>query len=89
MMDEISLLPSRSPVTAVTVTSLVMSVPELVMNCLEPLITHVAIVSFAVVLGGAGIGAAARLGQAEARPVPGRWPASGSHSCFCASVPNR
>ena len=28
------------PVTAVTVTSYVMSVPELVMNCLLPLITH-------------------------------------------------
>ena len=39
-IDEISFLPPVSPVTAVTVTSLVMSVPELVMNCLEPLITQ-------------------------------------------------
>ena len=35
-MDEISRL-SRAPDTAVTVTRRVMSVPELVMNCLDPL----------------------------------------------------
>ena len=29
-----------SPVTAVIVTSLVISLPEFVMNCLVPLITH-------------------------------------------------
>ena len=40
MIVEISLRPSRSPVTAVTVTKRVMAVPELVMNCFEPLITH-------------------------------------------------
>ena len=40
MIVEISLRPSRSPVTAVTVTNRVMSVPELVMNCFEPLMTH-------------------------------------------------
>src|SRR6185369_2991168 len=49
-IDEISFLPSFSPVTAVTVTSLVMSVPELVMNCLLPLITQVDPSDFAVVL---------------------------------------
>ena len=38
---EISLLPSgRSPVTAVTVTKAVRSVPLLVMNALLPLMTH-------------------------------------------------
>ena len=38
---EISGLPlSRVPVRAVIVQSEVMSVPELVMNCLLPLITH-------------------------------------------------
>ena len=37
MIVEISFFPSSFwPVTAVTVTSEVMSVPELVMNCLEP-----------------------------------------------------
>jgi hypothetical protein len=41
MTDEISLPPfAFTPVTAVTVTRLVMSVPELVMNALDPLITH-------------------------------------------------
>ena len=39
-IDEISFLPPVSPVTAVTVTSLVISVPELVMNCLLPLMTQ-------------------------------------------------
>src|SRR5581483_6349470 len=37
---EISLRPSCVPVTAVTVTAEVMSVPELVMNDFDPLITH-------------------------------------------------
>ena len=40
MIVEISLAPSFCPVTAVRVTKRVMSVPELVMNCLDPLITH-------------------------------------------------
>ena len=41
MIVEISFLPSAMfPVTAVTVTSEVMSVPELVMNCLLPLMIH-------------------------------------------------
>ena len=39
-IDEISLRPRPRPVTAVTVTSPVMSVPALVMNALVPLITH-------------------------------------------------
>ena len=41
MIEEISFLPSSVvPVTAVTVTRPVMSVPELVMNALVPLMTH-------------------------------------------------
>ena len=41
MIAEISFLPSSVvPVTAVTVTRPVMSVPELVMNALVPLMTH-------------------------------------------------
>lgn len=44
MIVEISFLASAAvpvvPVTAVTVTSDVMSVPELVINCLEPLMIH-------------------------------------------------
>ena len=41
MIVEISGLPSsRTPVRAVTVLRLVISEPELVMNCLAPLTTH-------------------------------------------------
>lgn len=76
------------PVTAVTVTSAVMSVPEFVMNALEPLITH------------SSPSRAARVVVPPASdPVPGSVspnPASasplsslGSHCSFCASVPNR
>ena len=63
---EISFFPS-SPrsVTAVTVTSEVMSVPEFVMNALVPLITHSPPSSFAVVRVAPGVRAAAGLGQAE------------------------
>ena len=50
MIEEISLRPSAvSPVTAVTVTNVVMSVPELVMNDLVPLMTHSSPSSRAVV----------------------------------------
>jgi hypothetical protein len=45
MNEVISLPPSGLvPVTAVTVTSSVMSVPELVMNAFVPLITHSSVV---------------------------------------------
>ena len=40
IVDSSGLPPSRSPVRAVTVTSEVISEPELVMNCLAPLTTH-------------------------------------------------
>lgn len=45
-MEDSSFEPSGLvPVTAVTVTSAVMSVPELVMNAFEPLITHSSVAS--------------------------------------------
>ena len=54
-----------SPVTAVTVTSVVMSVPLLVMKALVPLMTHSPSSSRAVVAGPAGVAAGAGLGEAE------------------------
>lgn len=89
MMVESSLEPSGFvPVTAVTVTSAVMSVPELVMNAFEPLITH------------SSPSRTARVWVPPAsEPKPGSVspkPASasplssfGSHCAFCSSVPNR
>ena len=84
------MLPSGCvPVTAVTVTSAVMSVPELVMNALDPLITHCAVLEHAPWSGW------------RRRPIPPPGSVSpkapsaspahsrGSHSCFCSSVPNR
>ena len=67
MMVEISLVPSGAvPVTAATVTSAVMSVPELVMNAFVPLITHSPpLVQDRAGPGAAGVGAAAGLGQPE------------------------
>ncbi|CAM5708767.1 hypothetical protein MAUB1S_02623 [Mycolicibacterium aubagnense] len=88
-IDEISLCPpGSSPVTAVTVTSLVMSVPEFVMNCLEPLMIQVSPSSFAVVL----VAPASLPPPASVKPkAPNAFPlaSSGSHSCFCSSLPNR
>ena len=86
---EISFFPS-SPrsVTAVTVTSEVMSVPELVMNALVPLITHSPPSSFAVVR----VAPASEPPPASVRPnPPSVRPAarSGSQRCFCSSEPNR
>ena len=77
-----------SPVTAVTVTSRVISEPELVMNCFEPLITHWPSSSTAVVR----VPAASEPASASVSPnAPSAWPeaSSGSHSRFCASVPLR
>ena len=67
MIEEISGGPSSlRPVTAVTVTRPVMSVPELVMKHLVPLITHSSVRrSRAVVRVRAGVRAAVRLGEAE------------------------
>ena len=77
-----------SPVTAVTVTKPVMSVPELVMNALVPLMTHSSPSSTAVV----------RVAPASVPPpgsvspkAPSASPEAsrGSHSRFCSSVPKR
>ena len=66
MIVEISLAPSACvPVTAVTVTRPVMSVPELVMNALLPLMTHSSPSSDRRRAGAAGVGAAAGLGEPE------------------------
>lgn len=80
---------SPSPVNAVTVTNAVMSVPELVMNALDPLITQESPSSRAVV----------RMPPGMSDPPPGSVspkPASrspevsgGSHRSFCSADPNR
>ena len=87
----IELISGRSdgpPVTAVTVTSRVMSVPELVMNCLVPLMTHSTRPICAVVL----VAPASLPPPASVSPnAPSALPlvSSGSHSCFWSSLPNR
>ena len=90
MIAEISRWPSapRSPVSAVIVTTEVMSVPELVMNAFEPLITHSSPSSLAVVR----VAPASEPPPGSVRPnAPSLVPAasSGSHSRFCSSVPKR
>ncbi len=91
MIAEISGLPSGlRPVTAVTVTRPVMSVPELVMKHLLPLITHSSVSgsSRAVVR----VAPASEPPSGSVRPnAPRISPAHsrGSHSRFCSSVPNR
>ena len=87
---EISRRPPCAPVSAVTVTSEVMSVPALVMNALVPLTTHS--------VPSPDSTAVVRVAPAS-EPPPGsvnpnaasRVPAhsSGSHSRFCSSDPNR
>ncbi len=77
---------SRVPVRAVTVTSEVMSEPELVMNCFAPLTTHWPSTSSARVL----VAPASEPAPGSVRPKPASvWPAtrSGSQACFCSSVP--
>ena len=79
---------SRSPVSAVTVTRAVMSVPELVMNALDPLITQFSPSRVAVVR----VAPASEPPPGSVRPnAPSFSPdvRAGSHCCFCASVPNR
>jgi hypothetical protein len=87
MIVEISFLPfSFCPVTAVTVTSEVMSVPELVMNCFEPLMMKSSPSSRATVR----VAPASEPASGSVRPKPARaLPAvrSGSHFCFCSSLP--
>jgi hypothetical protein len=88
MMAEISGFPAVRPVTAVTVTSPVMSVPELVMKAFDPLMTHSSPSRTAVVR----VPPASEPPPGSVRPkAPIIWPEQrrGSHSCFWASVPNR
>jgi hypothetical protein len=89
MIDEISLPAlSISPVTAVTVMRAVMSVPELVMNALVPLMTHSSPSRRAVV----SVPPASEPAPGSVNPnAPSASPehSLGSHSRFCSSVPNR
>ncbi len=89
MIEEISGRPSGlRPVTAVTVTRPVMSVPELVMKHFEPLITHSSPSRTAVVR----VPPASEPAPGSVRPnAPRTSPAHsrGSHSRFCSSVPKR
>ena len=75
-----------SPVLAVTVTSEVIDVPELVMKAFAPLIVHWPSASAARVL----VAPASEPASGSVRPNPASVrPAtrSGSHRCFCSSVP--
>ncbi len=85
---QISLLSPAGPVTAVTVTNWVRSVPELVMNCLLPLMTHCPSSRRAVVrVPPASLPAPGSVSPKAASACPEAR--RGSHSFFCASVPNR
>ncbi|CAB4929548.1 unannotated protein [freshwater metagenome] len=89
-IDEICLRPvvSSTPVTAVTVTSSVMSVPELVMNCLLPLMIQSPPSRLAVVLvPPASLPAPGSVNPKAARALPAV--SLGSHCCFCSSLPKR
>ena len=70
----------------VTATTLVISEPELVMNCLAPLTTHSPSTSSALVF----VAPASEPAPGSVRPKPASvWPAtrSGSQVCFCSSLP--
>ncbi len=88
-MELISFLPlAISPVTAVTVTRRVMSVPELVMNALLPLMRQVPSSSTAVVR----VPPASLPAPASVSPnAPSASPevSIGSQVAFCSSVPKR
>ncbi len=87
MMALISGRPSsRVPVRAVTVTTLVMSEPELVMNCLAPLTTHSPLTSSALVF----VAPASDPAPGSVSPKPASFsPATsaGSQVSFCSWVP--
>ena len=87
-MFETSLRPFEPPVTAVIVTQPVMSVPELVMNCFAPLITHSPSSSRAVVRM---LPASEPASGSVSPKAASRLPAvsCGSQSRFCSSVPQR
>ena len=88
MKFEISLWPLEEPVTAVMFTQPVMSVPELVMNCFAPLITHCPSSSSARVRT---LPASEPASGSVSPNAASRLPAHscGSQSRFCSSVPHR
>ena len=65
-----------------------MSVPALVMNCFAPSITHSPPSSLARVRT---LPASEPASGSVSPKAPSRWPevSAGSHSSFCAAVPNR
>src|SRR5437879_9272706 len=75
------------PVTAVIVTPAEMAVPQLVMNCFAPLITHLPLRDSARVLVAPASDPASGSVSPNAHNV---LPAtrSGSHCSFCSRVPN-
>lgn len=91
MIDEISGRPSAlRPVTAVTVTRAVMSVPELVMKHLVPLITHSPVASSSLAVVRVPPASEPQSGSVSPN-APSASPEvrRGSHSRFCSSVPKR
>ena len=79
---------SPSPVSAVIVTQALMSVPAFVMKIFEPLTTHVPSRSSArVCVAPASEPAPGSVSPNAASLRPDAR--SGSHCCFCSSVPNR
>ena len=79
---------SSSPVRAVSVTPQVMSVPALVMNIFEPLTTQLPSRSSAVVR----VLPASEPAPGSVRPNAASFlpeARSGSHRCFCSSLPKR
>ena len=83
-------LMSPGPVRAVMVTNAVMSVPELVMNAFSPLTTHSPAASSRVAVVRVPPASLPASGSVSPKP-PSVRPAqrSGSHVCFCSSVPKR
>ncbi len=80
----------RMPVTAVTVTSAVMSVPEFVMNALAPLITHSLVDSSSTARVSVPPASDPKPGSVSPKPASASPLSSfGSHRSFCSSVPKR
>ena len=86
MIAEISLRPSsRVPVTAVTVTRPVMSVPELVMNALVPLMTHSPVASSSTARVCVPLASEPAPGSVRPKPASASPLVSlGSHCAFCS-----
>lgn len=89
MIEEISGRPAAVPVTAVTITSEVISVPELVMNALVPSMTHSSVSGSMTALVRVPPASDPASGSVSPNP-PSARPAtrSGSQRWRCASLPN-